>query len=67
MIPALIAGGVALANIAGNMYAADKDAQSRKKGQEKLSEMKDASDNDYAKMLQDVNSYYSGRGFPACS
>lgn len=62
MIPALIAGGVALANIAGNMYAADKDAQSRKKGQEKLSEMKDASDNDYAKMLQDVNSYYSGRG-----
>lgn len=62
MIPALIAGGVALANIAGNMYAADKDAQSRKKGQEKLSEMKTASDNDYAKMLQDVNSYYSGRG-----
>ena len=62
MIPALIAGGVALANIAGNMYAANQDAKSRREGRNKLSEMKSESDNDYTKMLNDVNSYYSGRG-----
>lgn len=62
MIPALIAGGVALANIAGNMYAANQDAKSRREGRNQLSEMKTASDNDYTKMLNDVNSYYSGRG-----
>lgn len=62
MIPALIAGGVALANIAGNMYAAQQDKESRREGRQKLTEMKDASDNDYTRMLNDVNSYYSGRG-----
>lgn len=62
MIPALIAGGVALANIAGNMYAANKDEQSRDKGRKKLGEMKDASDNDYTRMLNDVDSYYTRRG-----
>lgn len=62
MIPALIAGGVALANIAGNMYAAHKDEKSRSQGRDKLSEMKTAADNDYTKMLNDVDSYYTGRG-----
>lgn len=62
MIPALIAGGVALANIAGNMYAADKDAQSKEDGRKKLEELKTDSDNEYTRMLQDIGAYYDTRG-----
>lgn len=62
MIPALIAGGIAAASLIGNMYNSSKDRQSRQDAANMLKEQQTASDNEYAQMLRDIDSYYNDRG-----
>lgn len=62
MIPALIAGGIAAASLIGNMYNSSKDRQSRQDAADRLREQQTASDNEYAQMLRDIDSYYNDRG-----
>lgn len=62
MIPALIAGGVAAASLISNYYNSKADQRSRANASAKLDEQRIASDNEYAQMLRDIDSYYNGRG-----
>lgn len=62
MIPALIAGGIAAASLISNMYNSNEDRKSREKATNKLNEQQIATDNEYAQMLRDIDSYYNGRG-----
>ena len=62
MIPALIAGGIAAASLISNMYNSNQDRKSREKAASKLNEQQIATDNEYSKMLRDIDSYYNGRG-----
>jgi len=62
MIPALIAGGIAAASLISNMYNSNQDRKSRQAAANRLNEQQIATDNEYAQMLRDINSYYNGRG-----
>ena len=62
MIPALIAGGIAAASLISNMYNSNQDRKSRERAASRLNEQQIATDNEYSKMLRDIDSYYKGRG-----
>ena len=62
MIPALIAGGIAAASLISNMYNSNQDRKSRERAASRLNEQQIATDNEYSKMLRDIDSYYNGRG-----
>lgn len=62
MIPALIAGGIAAASLISNMYNSNQDRKSRQAAANRLNEQQIATDNEYSKMLRDIDSYYNGRG-----
>lgn len=61
-IPAIIGGAVALGTLAGNMYSASQDRKSRREGRKELQKLRGQSENDYDKILGDINSYYTKRG-----
>lgn len=62
MIPALIAGGIAAANLISNMYNSEADREARKDALKRLSDDKIASNGEYTKMLQGIDQYYADRG-----
>lgn len=62
MIPALIAGGIAAANLISNMYNSEADREARKDALKRLSDDKIASNGEYEKILQGINQYYTDRG-----
>lgn len=62
MIPALIAGGIAAANLISNMYNSEADREARKDALNRLRDDKIASNGEYTKMLQGIDQYYADRG-----
>ena len=62
MIPALIAGGIAAASLASNLYAQDQDRQSRRDARKYLSGEATAAANQYNAMMKDIKDYYATRG-----
>ena len=62
MIPALIAGGIAAASLAANLYNSSADREARKDALKRLTDEKTASDSEYEKILQGINQYYTDRG-----
>lgn len=62
MIPALIAGGIAAASLAANLYNSSADREARKDALKRLTDEKTASDSQYEKILQGINQYYTDRG-----
>lgn len=62
MIPALIAGGIAAANLISNMYNSEADREARKDALNRLRDDKVASDAKYNDIIQGINQYYADRG-----
>ena len=62
MIPALIAGGIAAASLASNLYSQSQDRQSRRDARKYLSGEATAAANQYDAMMKDIKDYYSTRG-----
>ena len=62
MIPALIAGGIAAASLASNLYAQDQDRQSRRKARDYLSGESTKAAQQYNDMMRGIENYYSTRG-----
>lgn len=61
-IPALLALGMAGAQIASNVYSANEDKKSRREGRNELKKLRGSTGSEYDKFLNDVNSYYERRG-----
>lgn len=62
MIPALIAGGVAAANLASNIMNSRADRKSKENARDRLSEDKTKTGYDYQEILRDIDNYYKDRG-----
>lgn len=62
MIPAIVAGGIAAANLIGNAIQASNDADRRSEARARLRGQKAALDSDYASVLEDIGKYYTDRG-----
>ena len=62
MIPALIAGGIAAANLISNMYNSEADREARKDALKRLTGDQTASNDKYEDILRGINQYYTDRG-----
>lgn len=62
MIPALIAGGVAAASLLSNYMNSKAERDAKRDARAQLGQSQTATANEYDKMLQDIDSYYNGRG-----
>lgn len=62
MIPALVAGGLAAANILGNIWQGSNEASRRADARSRLAQQQQQTDNEYMKMLSDIGQFYDKRG-----
>lgn len=62
MIPALVAGGIAAANIIGNILQRSNEASRRADARSRLAQQQQQTDNEYMKMLSDIGQFYDKRG-----
>lgn len=62
MIPALVAGGLAAANILSNIWQGSNDASRRADARSRLAQQQQQTDNEYMKMLSDIGQFYDKRG-----
>lgn len=62
MIPAIIAGGVAAANIATNLYNSYKDREARRDARQRLGNAQTQADADYKDIMSGIDMYYAKRG-----
>lgn len=62
MIPALVAGGLAAANILSNIWQGSNEASRRADARYRLAEQQRQQDNEYMKMLSDIGQFYDRRG-----
>lgn len=62
MIPALVAGGLAAANILSNIWQGSNEASRRADARSRLAEQQRQQDNEYMKMLSDIGQFYDRRG-----
>lgn len=62
MIPALVAGGLAAANILSNIWQGSNEASRRADARSHLAEQQRQQDNEYMKMLSDIGQFYDRRG-----
>lgn len=62
MIPALVAGGIAAANLVSNIMNSNADREARKDARKLLSQDKTQTASEYTQMLRDIDDYYNRRG-----
>lgn len=62
MIPAIIAGGVAAANIATNLYNSYQDRKAREAARQRLGNAQTQADADYKDIMSGIDMYYAKRG-----
>lgn len=62
MIPALVAGGLAAANILSNIWQGSNEASRRADARSRLAQQQQQTDNEYMKMLSDIGQFYDKRG-----
>lgn len=62
MVPALIAAGVGLAQLGGNLYSSYADRQQKEKAAKALQNGMAASNLEYDRMMGDIKDYYAKRG-----
>jgi hypothetical protein len=62
MVPALIAAGVGLAQLGGNLYSSYADRQQKEKAAKALQNSMAASNLEYDRMMGDIKDYYAKRG-----
>lgn len=62
MIPALVAGGLAAANILSNIWQGSNEASRRADARYRLAQQQQQTDNEYMKMLSDIGQFYDKRG-----
>jgi len=62
MIPALVAGGIAAANLVSNIMNSNADREARKDARKQLSQDKTQTTNEYNQLLRDIDDYYDRRG-----
>lgn len=62
MVPALIAAGVGLAQLGGNLYSSYADRQQKEKAAKALQNGMAASNLEYDRMMGDIRDYYAKRG-----
>lgn len=62
MIPALVAGGLAAANILSNIWQGSNEASRRANARSRLAQQQQQTDNEYMKMLSDIGQFYDKRG-----
>lgn len=62
MVPALIAAGVGLAQLGGNLYSSYADRQQKEKAAKALQNGMAASNLEYDRMMSDIKDYYAKRG-----
>ena len=62
MIPALIAGGIAAASLASNLYNSSADREARKDALKRLTENQTNSNAKYDEILRGIDQYYADRG-----
>lgn len=62
MIPAIVAGGIAAANLIGNAIQASNEEDRRSEARARLTGQKAALDSDYASVLESIGKYYADRG-----
>lgn len=62
MVPAIVAGGIAAANLIGNAIQSSNEAERRSEARSRLAGQKAALDSDYASVLEGIGQYYKDRG-----
>ena len=62
MVPALIAAGVGLAQLGGNLYSSYADREQKDKAAKALQNSMAASNLEYDRMMGDIKDYYAKRG-----
>lgn len=62
MVPALVAGGIAAANLIGNMMNSSNDRKSKAAAREQLAKDKAQSSYDYQSIMRSIDDYYKNRG-----
>lgn len=62
MVPAIVAGGIAAANLIGNAIQASNEAERRSKARGRLAQQQQQQDNEYMRMLSDIGQFYDRRG-----
>lgn len=62
MVPALVAGGIAAANILSNIWQGSNEASRRADARSRLAQQQQQQDNEYMRMLSDIGQYYDQRG-----
>lgn len=62
MVPALVAGGIAAANILSNIWQGSNDASRRADARSRLAQQQQQQDNEYMRMLSEIGQYYDQRG-----
>lgn len=62
MIPAIVAGGIAAANLIGNAIQASNEEDRRSEARARLTGQQSALDSDYASTLESIEQYYKDRG-----
>ena len=62
MVGAIMSGGLAAANILGNIWQGSNEASRRADARSRLAQQQQTTDNEYMKMLSDIENYYAGRG-----
>ena len=62
MVPALVAGGIAAANILSNIWQGSNEASRRADARSRLAQQQQQQDNEYMRMLSEIGQYYDKRG-----
>ena len=62
MVPALVAGGIAAANILSNIWQGSNEASRRADARSHLAQQQQQQDNEYMRMLSEIGQYYDKRG-----
>lgn len=62
MLPAIIAAGVGLSQLGGNLYSSYADRKQKDKAAEALQNGMGASNLEYDRMMRDIDDYYARRG-----
>ena len=62
MVPALVAGGIAAANILSNIWQGSNEASRRADARSRLAQQQQQQDNEYMRMLSEIGQYYDQRG-----
>lgn len=62
MVPALVAGGIAAANLVSNYLNAEREAKAKAEARSQLSNSKVLTDYEYDQVMKDIDAYYRNRG-----